>query len=205
MNTNFIIENIIGLSIALLLTYKSINNAPITVIPIELLILVITNPFNNNNQSKTKIDLIKNIIYCSTFYLHLIRFIYRFLESYTYTRNNKVITLVSIILIIMNYLRYKKNKKIKNNENLTKTDYILIVLNGIFQFVAYINNKKNALIDWKIDVLITLSFILFITFNKILHIKLTKMNTIVLYSEFVYHILEFIYLYNKLSFQEDLN
>ena len=198
MNTNFLIENIIGLIVALLLTYKSINNAPITVIPIELLILVLTNPFNNN-QSKTKIDLIKNIIYCCIFYLHLIRFIYRFLESYTYTRNNKVITLVSIILIIMNYLRYKKNKKIKNNENLTKTDYILIVLNGIFQFVAYINNKNNVLINWKIDMLITLSFIVFIMFNKILHIKLTKFNIIAFYSDFVYHILEFVYLlYNRI-------
>jgi len=203
MNTTFLIENIIGLSVALILTYKSINNAPITVIPIELLILVITNPFNNN-KSKTNIDLIKNIIYCSTFYLHLIRFIYRFIESCTYTLNNKVITLVSMVLIFINYLHYKKNK----NEPFTFTliDYVLIVLNGIFQFLAYNNNKNNVLIDWKIDLLITISFIVFIMFKKILNIKLNNVNTIVLYSEFIYHILDFVYLlYNKLSFHDDLN
>ena len=190
-----LLQNIIGLIIGIIYTIIIPNNSPINNIPIELVFIYLTNPFNNNNNNKNKnnnknnknnnildnkiINFVYKVILNVAFYLHTIRFILRFKESLLYTLNYKIISLLCIIIIIIN-----KNNILPIN--------ILSIINGIMLFISYKNNSNNKLINWKIDIPITLSLLFYYIYQK--KIKLSKDNyrLIMFNSDLLYHILEII-------------
>ena len=192
MNTQLLV-NIIGFIIGFIYNILLPSNMPINNIPIELMFIYLTFPFNNNNNNNNNlhifennknnklknniINCIYNIILSVAFYTHLIRFILRFKESIMYTQKNKLISLICILLIFIT-----KNSILSNN--------ILSLINGIFLYISYSNNSNNKLLNWKIDIPITLALLVYYIYKK--KIKTDKYNLIMFNSNLLYHILEIV-------------
>ena len=189
MNSQLLV-NIIGFVIGFFYNILLPSNMPINNIPIELMFIYLTFPFNNNNlhifennnnnNNKLKnniINYIYNIILSVAFYTHLIRFILRFKESIMYTQKNKLISLICILLIFI------------TKNSILSTD-ILSLINGIFLYISYSNNNNNKLLNWKIDIPITLALLVYYIYKK--KIKTDKYKLIMFNSNLLYHILEIV-------------
>lgn len=176
-----LLQNIIGFIIGIIYSIIIPNNTPINNIPIELVFIYLTNPFNRNSNNildNKIINFVYNIILNIAFYLHTIRFILRFKESLLYTLNNKIISLICILLIIIT-----KNNMLPIN--------ILSIINGIMLFISYKNNLNNKLINWKIDIPITLSLLLYYIYKKN-NLNKDNYRLIMFNSDLLYHILEIV-------------
>ena len=189
---NQLLVNIIGFVIGIIYNILLPSNMPINNISIELVIIYLTYPYNNNNNNNIHIfdnnknnklknniiNYIYNIILSVAFYTHLIRFILRFKESIIYTQKNKLISLICILLIFIT-----KNSLLSNN--------ILSLINGIFLYISYSNNNNNnKLLNWKIDIPITLALLVYYIYKK--KIKTDRYKLVMFNSNLLYHILEII-------------
>jgi len=170
------IRYIIGIIVTFILydDKKSIYDSPISNIPWELMVLFVSFPLKNSITTKyVVLKFIIDIILTVAFVIHFIRIYYRYDEIYIYTINNKQKTLISILLILLNYY-------IGNN-------IPLFIINGFVQYYLF----KNVLLVYKITIPILLSLITSLILDYYKIIKINNLLKIFIQSDTFFHLLKF--------------